>query len=84
MRLAGITFWMLLFADDVVVFSRSHEGLNAIMASLRKFFMANDLVLSTEKTVCMHCNVSTTVSLPPIMYGDTPLDWTDTFKYLGL
>ncbi len=83
-KLAGLTFWMLLFADDIVVFARSYMGLNAIMASLKAFFDANDLILSTAKTVCMHCNAPADPSPPPIHYGDVQLQWVDTFKYLGL
>ncbi len=68
--MAGITFWLLLFADDMVIFARSVAGLNATLASLRAFFVDNDLVLSTEKTVCMHFNCPPSTPHAPVWYGD--------------
>ena len=45
---------LLLFADDIVLISKSVEGLEALLQLVGTFCDNNGLVVSTSKTKCLY------------------------------
>ena len=46
----------LFWADDIVMFSESEEGLRGMLRALEKYCGENELTLNTDKTKCMIFN----------------------------
>ena len=43
----------MFWADDIVMFSESEEGLRGMLRALEKYCGENELTLNTDKTKCM-------------------------------
>ena len=46
----------LFWADDIVLFSESEEGLQKMLKTLETYYNENELTLNTDKTKCMIFN----------------------------
>ncbi len=46
----------LFWADDIVLFSESEEGMHKMLKTLEKYCKENELTLNTDKTKCMIFN----------------------------
>ncbi len=53
-KVAGMTIHLLLFADDIVLISRTASGLERLLAIVGDFCDANGLCISIEKTKCLY------------------------------
>ena len=75
----------LLYADDLVIFSRSANSLQLILNKLESFCASADLSLNLDKTKIMifnNCGKSLNNYL--FRYGTDELENVKSFKYLGL
>ena len=70
----------LLWADDILMFSKSQEGLQKKLDKLEKYCIDNKLTVNTEKTQCMVFNKKGRLLKN---YRNTPLTCVREYKYLG-
>ena len=73
----------IFWADDIVLFSDSKEGLNKMLKSMEKYCKENELTLNTDKTKCMIFNKTGRLLRTKFYYNDELLENVRTFKYLG-
>ena len=73
----------LFWADDIVLFSESEEGLRKMLKTMEKYCEDNELTLNTEKTKCMIFNKTGKLLRTAFYYNNTKLENVRKFKYLG-
>ena len=73
----------IFWADDIVLFSESEEGLRKMLKSLEKYCKENELTLNTDKTKCMIFNKTGRLLRTQFHYNDELLENVNKFKYLG-
>ena len=73
----------LFWADDIVLFSESEEGLHKMLKTLEKYCGENELTLNTDKTKCMIFNRTGRLLRTPFYYNNEKLENVRKFKYLG-
>ena len=74
---------LLLYADDVVLFTHTMEDAQKMMDALNAFCAHSGLEVNKQKTKIMLAKTNRTEQ-PLIIYNGTPLDVVESFKYLGL
>ena len=75
---------LLLFADDMVLFSHSRHGLQRGIDRLYKYCVDWGLIVSIQKTRCLVFKKGGKVSAQDVWsFNDEPLETVLTFKYLG-
>ena len=75
----------LLYADDLVIFARSPEGLQRILNKLESFCEKVDLTVNLDKTKVMIFNNSgKSLNNYSFKYGTNKLENTKSYRYLGL
>ena len=82
----GRAIYVLLFADDLVLISASHYGLQQALNKLSAYCMEWNLTVNTDKTKVMHV-VRRDKGLetpPPLLYNGVELEWVTGFNYLGV
>ena len=73
----------IFWADDIVLFSESEEGLRKMLKSMEIYCKENELTLNTEKTKCMIFNKGGKLLRTPFHYNNEKLENVRKFKYLG-
>ncbi len=73
----------LFWADDIVLFSDSEDGLRKMLKTMEKYCKDNELTLNTEKTKCMIFNKTGRLLRTPFYYNGEKLENVNKFKYLG-
>ena len=73
----------ILWADDIVLFSESKEGLTSMLKTTENYCRDNELTLNTDKTKCMIFNKTGKLLRTPFYYNHTKLENVRKFKYLG-
>ena len=80
-----IKLFLLLYADDITIFSETAEGLQQGLNVLEQYCLRWRLIVNTEKTKIM---VFRKGGILPRMlkfyYGETELDIVSSFSYLGI
>ena len=78
------------YADDTTLYL-SHSNLRTLintfnysLCNLDRWFKGNRLVLNANKTNCMLINNVNVESLSPVIIDDTPINWVDKIKFLGV
>lgn len=72
----------LTFADDLVIFSNSHKGLQNALNKLQKYCFDWQLTVNTNKSkILIFQKVYT--STPAFLYNDQPLTETLQYNFLG-
>ena len=75
----------MLYADDLVIFSKSKNGLQDYLDSLSEYCKENDLSVNLNKTkVLMFINCGRTMNKHVFYYRGSKLDNVGNYKYLGL
>ena len=76
----------LLFADDLVILSRSFPGLQESLDRLHDFGTEQLLTVNIHKTKVMliASDNTKTSDLPHLEYNSNPLEWVEGFNYLGV
>ena len=85
MFLNGEHIKCLLYADDLVLFSTSAQGLQHQLDRLYEYCRTWLLTVNVSKTECMFVKHRKHPSTqpPPLFYGGCALSYVDTFKYVG-
>ena len=73
----------IFWADDIVLFSESEEGLQKMLKTMEKYCEENELVLNTDKTKCMIFNKTGRLLRKKFHFNKIPLENVREFKYLG-
>ena len=75
----------MLYADDLVIFSKSKNGLPDYLDSLSEYGKENDLSVNLNKTrVLIFNNCGRTMKKHVLYYRGSKLDNVSNYKYLGL
>ena len=73
----------LLWADDVILFSKTPSGLSEMLKTMESYSDINKLTLNTEKTKCMIFNKAGRLIRDKFYYKDNELENVKSYKYLG-
>ena len=73
----------MLYADDLALTANDHNELQTMLNKLRVYAQRKALTVNAQKSEVM-CFNSRTENLPSLHYDGTRLQYTSTFKYLGL
>lgn len=82
-RLQSLLVAILLFADDIAMFSYSRRGLQRQLDILASFCSARGLTVNVQKTKTMVFEARKSCT-PDFMYADQAIEQVDDFKYLGI
>ena len=73
----------IFWADDIVLFSESEEGLQKMLKTMEKYCEENDLFLKTDETKCIIFNKTGRLLRTTFRFNQIPLENVREFKYLG-
>ena len=79
----GETLGCLIWADDILLLSKSYTGLNNMLKSLKTYADNNGLSLNVDKTKVMIFNKNGRHIRKPFMFGNNKIPTTRQYKYLG-
>ena len=82
-KINDINIFLLLFADDAVLFSKSPESLQSMLDKLQEYSSFWNLNVNKEKTKIMIFEKGKTAS-KRFYYDNYELELVDSFKYLGV
>ena len=82
--LNNIKLFLLLFADDAVLFSYTKEGLQSLLDSLHSYCNKWGLTVNTKTPVIMVCNNGRPSIDPEMVYNGMKLNTVTNFTYLGV
>ena len=82
-RLATLLIAILLFADDIALFSYFEKGLQRQLDVLQEFCAAQGLKLNVQKTKTMVSGPRKSQT-SPFSYAGANIEQVDIFKYLGI
>jgi len=82
--IADLKLFLLLFADDAVLFSYTKEGLQCLLNKLYTYCSTWGVSVNTNKTVVMICKKSNRHEHIEMLYDDEKLEVVDKFTYLGV
>ena len=75
----------LLYADDLILLSLSEQGLQSKINKLHKYCRSWSLTVNAKKTQVMKMSkFSKELPKTSIFIGEVKLEWTKTYKYLGV
>ena len=74
----------ILWADDIILFSETEEGLNTLLSELKTYSDLNHLKINTDKTKCMIFNKTGRLIRRNFFLGTKRLENVRCYKYLGL
>ena len=80
----GTRITVLKYADDIVLLSDNEEGLQDALHALHTYCVKNRLTVNTTKSKVMYFSKKVIKSLSTMTYNDEPLEYVQSFKYLGL
>ena len=83
LELGGMGINSLFWADDLVLFSDSKEGLDNLLKILEQYCNSNHLLINTKKTKCMIFNKTGRLMRRPFYLNDVKLEMVRSYKYLG-
>ena len=75
---------MGLYADDLVLLAQTEAGLHRGTNVLHSLCRENNLAVNTGKSKLMYVSKRKPAKLPVIVYDMQPLQWVNSFKYLGV
>ena len=73
----------LFWADDLVLFSDTKEGLDKLLKILEDYCEVNHLLINTKKTKCMIFNKTGRLMRRPFYLNGIKLEMVREYKYLG-
>ena len=78
------------YADDIILLCPSRNGLQEMFNICQEYFLEHQIIISTNeiveksKTKCLYfSNNRNNIKPAPIMFGDRPLPWVDSWAHLG-
>lgn len=76
---------VIVYADDIVLLTKSAEDLQSMMETLHAWSVKNSMVVNLEKSKVIHFHkVSKPQTTFPFMYNGEPMEVVKSYKYLGL
>ena len=84
LSLDEIQIFMLLFADDTVIFSYSKEGLQILLNNLHDYCTEWGISVNIDKTVVMVFKSGNRPTSVDLFYGNDILKNVSSFTYLGV
>ena len=76
---------VLMYADDLVIYSRSRFHLQQSLATLQRYVTANDLVVNVSKTKAMKFRRGgREAASDALRLGSNPIEYVSHFPYLGV
>ena len=81
-ELAGTPVKLLLYADDLVLMSKSSRGLQKQLNELNNFCKERGLTVNVKKTKVVV--FGSRVNSSPLLYDGLPVEEVTSFRYLGL
>jgi hypothetical protein len=82
-ELGGMKVPLLLYADDLAIFSHSPNGLQQQLSVLQKFCHDFQLTVNSEKTKILVFEKGKS-DCQDFLYNGSPIGRVDSFKYLGI
>ena len=82
-KLGNLGINSLFWADDLVLFAESKEGLDNLLQILEGYCKENHLMVNTKKTKCMIFNSSGRLMKRCFYLNGVKLDMVRSYKYLG-
>ena len=82
-RIAEILLAILLFADDIALFSYSHRGLQRQLDILYAFCTDWQLTVNVAQTKALEFEAHKN-AMPPLLYAGNAIEQVDILKYLGV
>lgn len=79
-----LQIFLLLFADDTVLFSYSVDGLQHLLNKLHHYCAQWGIMVNTNKTVVMLCKNGNRNENFNVFYNNERLNIVKTFTYLGV
>ena len=83
LQLGNISINSLFWADDLVLFSETKEGLNRLLKTLEEYCSENEIMINTKKTKCMIFNKTGRLMQRPFFLNGVKLEMVRSYKYLG-
>ena len=80
--LNGVKVSVIMYADDLVLISKTKHGLQIGMNALYEFCSANTLTVNTNKSEVMYVSKRKPASLPVIHYNNIPLKDYNSIVYM--
>ena len=80
----GTPITVFKYADDIVLLADNEEGLQDGLQALHAYCVKNRLTVNTAKIKVMYFSKKGIKSPPTMTYNDEPLEYVQSFKYLGL
>ena len=77
------TIGSLIWADDIIIFSESEEGLQNMLKNLSIYMKGNRMKINLKKTKCMIFNKMGRFFRRSFKVGEDVLYTTNNYKYLG-
>lgn len=82
-KLGNIGINSLFWADDLVLFAETKEGLDKLLKILEDYCKENHLLINTKKTKCMIFNKTGRLMRRPFYLDGVKLEMVRRYKYLG-
>jgi len=79
-----LQIYIVLFADDTVLFSYTKPGLQILLHKLHTYCNEWGITVNTDKTVCMVFRKCNRVEQFDMFYNNTRLTVVQKFTYLGV
>ena len=73
----------IFWADDLVLFAKTKEGLDKLLKTLEEYCALNHLIINTKKTKCMIFNKTGRLMSRPFFLNGVKLEMVREYKYLG-
>ncbi len=84
-ELDGFSFNSVSWANDLILVSKSQQGLQTCLDKLENYCIKWGLQVNASKTKCMVMSLGkTATSNMSFAYGDQELDIVESYKYLGV
>ena len=75
---------LLLYADDVVIFSYDVDGMQRLLGALEAFCQSSGLTINVDKTKMMVVQTIQPHQYPMLTYKGEHVQFVQSFKYLGI
>ena len=83
LQLGNISINSLFWADDLILFSETKEGLDRLLKTLEEYCNENEIMINTKKTKCMIFNKTGRLMRRPFFLNGVKLEMVRLYKYLG-
>ena len=82
--ITGVTVSLLMYADDLVLLAQTEAEFQRGINALHSYCIENNLTVNTGKSKLIYVSKRKPAKLPVIVYDMQPLQWVNSFKYLGV